>query len=723
LNVDVLFCPDCDNLMHQVTFGDKITLSCRICGATKFLKVKDVPKKKEKIEEDYDFRNKTVSRKIVKRYIEELNKHKMTKTYRNQRVLILTHVKALDIKQILLPLGYRKKNIYIVEREKEIFDTMKNDPFFNECRLICKDLVDYKVNTKFDLVYLDFKSNISYDVLSIIRRLLLHNSHSGTIFYINVQMARETNKIVDDFLELENKLISNYEKEIEKECKKAKGIDEMEKHAMKVIDSFKTIKNKYNPSNAKDKLQIEINNKKITATPFSDDLDGIAEKIKDSFMKERRDLKLRKYEEHVKNRKNYHILRQKTLELYIKTCLNVFIENQEKFSELYNNPNKKSVDVDLDISPVKKIQRESQNIIRYLSKSFVPFGLKQFIYKNKNGIPFLNTVFILKNEQEIMRMTGFANPFDIITFTLLNVYIRYKGLVSDKQICYTLEKFLTQKMAFLKIEDNNVTKNPRKTLKTINKEVINATRTILNEIKKIYKDLRNSKILTFTNDSMLLRLFDSNIKPITLSGCTTEQLKLMKILKGEKIDVSIYLCSFYFLLKILEIIEEDFSKNIALYECDVMDIPDNKDIDEYVVENFFFKVKELSVIKSLKKYHKFLTSLIDFSLSMKKNLLKIGNKNVGPWELDEFYDRVVVSIKNLLKLKKKKKKLLNKNELKEMAFSLIEKYPNKKSVEISKILNDEVEKQCGYNPKISDCSVRAYKYWYKQGKEREVVTN
>jgi hypothetical protein len=90
----------------------------------------------DSLKEDYDYVNKKASRLVIKSYISQIGKKGLIKPFNKQKALILTHIDALDLKEILLPLGYRKQNIYIIEREKAVFNEMKKREFFRECHLL-----------------------------------------------------------------------------------------------------------------------------------------------------------------------------------------------------------------------------------------------------------------------------------------------------------------------------------------------------------------------------------------------------------------------------------------------------------------------------------------------------------------------------------------------------------------------------------------------------------
>lgn len=77
------------------------------------------------------------------------------------------------------------RNVTVVERDPDVFEKMSKSPALDGCREINADLLDYKENSVFDLIYLDFKSNLCWDVMDIIKQLLLRNTRDGTVFYIN----------------------------------------------------------------------------------------------------------------------------------------------------------------------------------------------------------------------------------------------------------------------------------------------------------------------------------------------------------------------------------------------------------------------------------------------------------------------------------------------------------------------------------------------------------
>jgi len=153
----LVFCDKCDNLMYPFRENGGVNYKCR-CGEVK--KGREEEEEEEKKEEDYQFTNKILSREYIKKYL--IRSTRWLKPFNQQKVLILTHIRGDDFRQILHPLGYRNNNIYIIERDKEVFQKMKENPLFDGCHLYNMDLVDFKMRKKFDLLYLDFKSNICY---------------------------------------------------------------------------------------------------------------------------------------------------------------------------------------------------------------------------------------------------------------------------------------------------------------------------------------------------------------------------------------------------------------------------------------------------------------------------------------------------------------------------------------------------------------------------------
>jgi len=142
----------------------------------------DAPKELD----DYDFETKRLSRDEISRYF-EIN----FKTFHDKKVLLLSSWQGLDIKQIFDPLGFKRSNLTVVERDSKVYALMKGNPLFNGTDMHEKDLKDFKPAAKFDVLYLDFKGWPTDDTLDLIRYIILNYAKSGTILYLNLLAKRE----------------------------------------------------------------------------------------------------------------------------------------------------------------------------------------------------------------------------------------------------------------------------------------------------------------------------------------------------------------------------------------------------------------------------------------------------------------------------------------------------------------------------------------------------
>jgi hypothetical protein len=62
---------------------------------------------------------------------------------------------------------------------------------------------------------------------------------------------------------------------------------------------------------------------------------------------------------------------------------------------------------------------------------------------------------------------------------------------------------------------------------------------------------------------------------------------------------------------------------------------------------------------------------------------------------------------------------LQDDVIRQIVFEIIENNPAKKSADIAIMVNEHVEKTRGVNPRLTDCQVRAYKYWHRVENEEK----
>ena len=140
---------------------------------------------------DFDDPIKQLSRFAVRDFVSE---HK-EKPPQDLTALIMPSWQGLDIRDITDPLGMQRQNIVAVERKKKILSAFVNEsPYSTEVNTELADIVKYLRTTerRFDIIYIDWCSNMTFDVLEAIGvisgRGLLYN---GGILVTNVLGERE----------------------------------------------------------------------------------------------------------------------------------------------------------------------------------------------------------------------------------------------------------------------------------------------------------------------------------------------------------------------------------------------------------------------------------------------------------------------------------------------------------------------------------------------------
>lgn len=708
------------------------------CGNTEpiVMKPKEIAEKESKhVLEDYNFANKRCSRKIIARYLLELRHNDIIPEFSEQKVLILTHVEGYDFKEILHPLGYVNDNITIVEREKEVFNKIKKNSLFNGCDIVNSNLEEFKTETIFDLVYLDFKSNISYDVLFIIRELIMRNTHVGTVFYINLQMAREISDVVNIYSDLEKELNRSYDAEIKKQREELKDIEGLQQ-LMEIMLGMKKLKNIPDSPFGDVNIQMLFNGEKM----FIDEqkLFGLREtfkKMKESMLKP---VKEKNYKKKLEERNNFHVLRQKFLKVFVKWASSIYLRNPEMYvKDLAEDLPEHNINFDL---------RQSENtepIIRYLSQSLFPLYIKQFIYRNPKGSPFLNSLFFLTNEKDLLNKYGFVD-FSEYIFNALQALCLFEMNI------YKIDNLIQSIDNFVFVREKMRGKSNETSARESDKKSIE----IMQNLIDLYKYLSELDIIQiYSNGGFQIKLYDTRFKTVEYKGSydpdSIERIRRSLMRKDKFLDASLPILRLYLIDNLLHKLEEQIGITHEIDDCIIIEVEDSEDLNTYLDRRFKHSFKKLPLLMWLRDYSRYLVQyakemvvykrdMIEKSkthASLKKIIKNLGNETncliKGCADLVNFEKLKKLKIIHSITKKKQKEKnneseskkegennmaekTITKEDLKEIVYDHIENNPKLKSREIADMVMSYIKTNYDKDIEVTDCMVRAWKFWYKR---------
>jgi hypothetical protein len=718
-------------MIFPIRQDQKLILQCR-CGKITEVEIKPIkvqteePKEKaisvrqqKLLDEDYNFPNKIASREIIKQFLIEQRRRKNTKPFRNQKALILTHIEGFDIKQILLPLGFQPKNIYIVEREKIIIDEINKRSFFDKMNKKHIDLLKYKSKIQFDLIYLDFKGNISKPFLKILQRLLIRNAKNGTIVYINLQMARETTNTIDLFHGLKQSLIESYEEKI-RDKKNDKSFHLMKKMTKEMLEQ-QMLEQQLDLENIKSfKIKLKMEDNEIIIDSNIPDLS--TNMIDESFKIFQSEMikKEREYMRILQDANTKHLLRMKILQLFLKSLLNLYLENHSDFINYHDKPNFMMRNKQ-QIFPIKQLSKRDKNLIpilRYMSKSLIMTDYHQFIYPNKLHTPFLSVMFLLKEEKQLLSQNGFEDLDKGIIEGFISFYIRGKNLMKNKNLTLALDSYEAIK-TFTKAKQDGLNQEQTRNRLDGNyrKFADNKLRTRLNKLRNIYSDFRKDKMIKIDEENIDISIFSSQLRRYKGIINLKENLEFAK--KNYKnISATIPILVYYLILKTLKEIDNIIKADIEIMDAQFIDVKDYP-IKEFIDKNFKFSIQENELNKTLKiirqRFESLTLLIIDLCKTIVLNIDKRKEEdNKGGFDLLEEYEYVIESINRIIKtkhyFKNKHKEVkdmditikLTKEQIEKLIKEFVKHHTDKEPNKIVELLNNFVKEKYGYNPKVSE---------------------
>lgn len=722
--MEIQFCDVCDNLLY-LKKKDKdsgiITMMCHQ-GHEKVFNIEDQEKK---IDQDtpvrdveYNFPNKEASRKIVKKMLEEIKARGMVKPFSEQKVLILTHVEGLDLRQSLLPLGYKKENILIVEREYAVYKEIHGDPFFEGCDIKHMDLEDFTDKTKFDLIYLDFKSNFSNPVKDILRRLLINNSIDGTTFYINLQMARENAPAMSVLYELGNDLMKKCEETIQSRTETFSQFVSALEPALYEAERRGTVLDiKINGKRFRFKEEnVPVNREMVTTA-----LNGVKEEFEKGIVMETQSKKI------LENQDNFHVLRQKALKLYTQTILNAFLLRTENFMDTIGNDDV-SINLAIDTFKIEDIPPRRQRLIpvmRYLGKTLSPLYFTQFIYKNNSSTPFMNTFFVLKSQESILKSLGFSSFFDAIGEAFIVFWMKGRDMIRHNAIMKSLVNY---KIYEEYLVGNLETKND---IEMFEQDYENKMRDIVNMMKQVYLDLQHLNLLKIDDDgNVVFQFLDSSLSTVKHSSRYTKLVNAGKSgkLRSRKFDYSPSVLVFYLIFKFLNVVEQTIEKNVLVETCETIDIDTDGDVEQTVDLMFPSIFKEEKIVEASRELSAYMMRMIDnlegfgTDFSDEKKFAEDRGARLREFLLEK---KVIInSIKKLfntskkttggnVKMEEKTTKTLTNKQLKDLIRKFVMENYETISEDIAEMVNEHVIANYGFNPGVTDCTIRAHKYWHR----------
>jgi hypothetical protein len=703
---DLLFCDKCGNLYY---WKNGSMLYCR-CGNTKSITKEEKRPIEPPIEAEYNFKNKEASRRVVYQYLLELRDRRLIASFDKARMLVLTSPEALDFKQIFHPLGFKNENISIFECDPKVFKEIEKNPVFDGCKKFNMDLVDYDGKDAFDLLYLDFKSNLCWDVLDIIKHAIANNSHDGTVFYINLLMAREIPELGDLFESTKKTIMEEYGKTLLESIDKKKRIDHFN---LVVAEMAKRMPGMKEP----------VIRELLSRTKEFKDIPKEDLRV-DEIVKRKASAMMEVMTEAMDGHPKRHAIRRNFVRLYVKMICELLVNYPLKMKDVWDG---KVLSVDADIIPDELDERESRlaPILRYFAHTLDPYYFTQIMYKNKHGQPFLSSMFVLKEQRKILSNYGYADfsgtimrAFGVLAFKRLD-YLKQRNF--DR--CLFASKVFSLKRAGFYNE----------------RSVENQTRDDINAIRNIYLDMEKLGIASMSDWRFSFRFVDTNLNRIVYNYNAMPFYNQIRALgsKVKRIDESATFLATSLALDLLARLDKDLYLSSIAEKTVVVDLDEGDGVNEFVDENFDGMFEEDRSELTMKVFDDELTTYIDESKNLKmaakdvsiQKKLKGAKIKIDMGDMNRVAEQIHVAASSLLYQEEKeevkktteeqRKGVPARKSTKELAYEFIESNPGKKAKEIAAMVNEHVQRTCGINPGITDCQVRAYKYWNRV-KEAEV---
>ena len=692
---DLLYCNVCGNIYY---WRDGTKLVCR-CGNTREI-AREPRAESPVIEEtgEYDFKNKAASRRVVFRYLETMHDRKLIKDFPEMKVLILTSPEALDFKQILHPLGFKNENVTIIERDRKAFGAICNNPIFKDCRKLNMELIDYIEIMQYDLIYLDFKSNLCWDVMDIIKQLLVQNSHDGTVFYINIQMAREVASVMDLYSAVKNDMIDD--------CNKVITMNNEQRQKLSTFNEMvKAVKE------AKPKIEEYVIRDVLSRAPEFKDIPKPG--MHDEELAHRKDI----VKGLLEDADNFHLVRQHVIRYYVRLICDLYLNYADRMRDVLAG--KKGISIKTSFMPETndKNQKKLIPILRYLALSLNPYYFTQVMYKNKSNKPFLSSLFVLKDQRTIFDQLGYEDFSAQIMRAFMVMQFKRMELLRQRNFDRAL--YISKVLEFRK--------NGGKT----SREIENEARADLNDIRNMYLTMEKLGLVSLKDGVAIFNFVDSNLAKIQYTFDATTMLRQIKSIGKniKRIDESNIIFSFVLIKRLLARVEKDLDFSVSADEATVIDIEsDDDDVKDYIDSNFDQIFSEDIAVETIEAFKGELAEYIDevhhlaneMNKPMINEKLKGAGLHVTTDGIRSDANQIVVSIDALLKNKTSKEEpIMSENKspnkprksVKELAYEFINNNPDKKAKEIAAMVNDHVKRTIGIDPCITDCQVRAFKYW------------
>jgi len=657
----------------------------------------------------------------VRDFIVEMWERQHVTCFRDMKVLVLTSPEALDFKQIFIPLGFKNHNFTIVERDREAFEQISKNPDLDGCRKLHMDLEEFKEKMQFDLIYLDFKSNLCRGIMEIIKRLIIDSSHDGTIFYINVQATRETGAVTELYDALEDEMI--------RECKEAV------KTVKDRVDRFKTLNEMVADLSKKYPSMKEYAIREVV------ERSGFFKGVKEP---DARDIKLAGVKGRVKSTlettKVYHAHRQHMLRYYVRLICDLHLNYTDKMREVADG---KNASFDVSIVPSKDASHDLVvPVIRYLSRSLSPHYFTQIVYRNKSNKPFLSSMFVLKDLPSLLRDVGYDDFTSRIMRAFMILQLARGGKLRQKNYDRALyiSKVIDRSLSKVDSSMENVESNAER---DVHADLV--------ALRKTCKALEDMAIFKSSKDGMAAFDFiDTNLRRTRCSFNATimyKQLAFMSSSKVKRVDESETMLSYFLAKRLLDRIEKDLEFSTATDDATVINFKDDDEgfVLDLADQTFEFVFVEDAVVGTAESFldhlRAFISECVHLMEESKKpetarRIKNAGLKvSVGTMQTDA---RIVTLAAEGLMLKEPEKDVENMTDektpeqpaakpaekkrakpatkyAKQVAYEFVANNPEKKADEIATMVNEHVLATTGMDPGMTDCQVRAYKFWHHEG--------
>lgn len=471
--------------------------------------------------ESYNHPAKNSTRFYIRAYIKQWWKGEDCS---QKKALILEGEEALTIKNILLPLGFRRENIYVAEMNKKRAKRMQSNPDFGGVKIIPADLKDFIIHFPFDYVHFDFKSEIHDKVLDITRRFLIKGTKPKTIFYLNVQAKREKayigikfQKTLERVLRKLEALIKDNENALEvcEHPPDAEGLfqDEVGLHMASVM----TNKRNASPKNVEkafrkrfrkvDYEQLEWENDFFCLKEWKN-LDGDKERFEEMIAM-------------IEKEKKKDLIRRLFISRFIVESLDLvvsrfhlhkkgiskkkFIENYETAELPYSEEELLSIHDTLEMDYHALVE-----CLRLITNSLVVRDYTDFRYISENHSPFLSTLVFLDDTDSVTKypellMNATDDPNYIETIFWAMMQLMYYKQIPFSRLTKELENFLTTH--HMQVE----TPRGKQAVMT---HIISET---LRRAKYIYDTLLEHNILDINWNKMTIDSYSYNYEPYSKS--------------------------------------------------------------------------------------------------------------------------------------------------------------------------------------------------------------